>query len=417
MRILIQPANSIQLDTYLEIQRALLENGIKNEMLAVTLEKWYQLGLQKKLDSCKIPFHEISRPSGSDQSIWRAKDSLREVREAFAMVETEFQDILKIFSPDLFLICTDHGYFEFSFLRSCKRFKVPSIFVQEGPMPIRWILTPPPRLLIIRLKQKFHKTFQMLKRNAVNLPMIAPFGMNGASMIASIGPDSYNLYRKLGVPKNRISITGQPRMDILWRKIQTCSKGYALIPKKKKARVLYVSSGLSHFGKEADGRRLFADVINAARILKSDVEMFIRLKHGERMNYYTDNYHEIKEIIQFVDSNEPLYEQLKKVDIVIGNNTTAILECGMMGIPGIQLMKSADDDPREYVREKVVLPAKDGVSLSEAIVSLLSTSDIRTKLLNRWEEYYYQRYYMFDGKASKRVANLILKIANLSMCL
>jgi len=442
MRVLIHPANIPHVDNYLEVVRGLATLGQQTDVRAVTLEKWYSLGALPESQRCGIQAYEMPRPTGSRVPIWRTKDSCAEAIGAYSLIEQQFEEILLSFRPHLFLICGDDGLFEAGFLRSCRRFRVPSILIAEMPFapsdavveskssgePLLWrslkgvrrVCSFLRRMQTGGLKSQMHRFYSARRPTEFashqgRLPQVRPIGLNGATAIAVAGPKSAERLVAHGVPRSIVRVTGWPRFDRLYRFVQlrvneaTNRSRFVGRP----IEVLYASGGLAHFGQDSAGLKLLKHVLDAARILGDRARIGIRLKPGEQARYYPGIWSNVIDSLHIFENTEDLYQQFTRVDIVIGNNSTAEAEAMMMGLPVINLMQSESDDWKEFVSSGSALPAFNGADLADSILILANDVEICDRLLESQKQYLFSWFYHFDGYAGKRVAELALELCRL----
>ena len=137
IKILCFATNKPHVQNYIEIKNGFDSIGIETIFYSVTLDKWYLFEASDEFNKNNISVYDFPRPSGNTESYWRTKNIHKELYRAYSIIKKEFDNILKIYSPDLFITCSDDGYFEVGFIESCKQKKIPSLLIAEIPVIIK----------------------------------------------------------------------------------------------------------------------------------------------------------------------------------------------------------------------------------------------------------------------------------------
>jgi len=101
------------------------------------------------------------------------------------------------------------------------------------------------------------------------------------------------------------------------------------------------------------------------------------------------------------------YAQINLCDLLITRHSTTAMEAVALNKPVIILNLSEDQDIIEYVKEGVALGVYRDLDLSSTIQKLLDGKD---ELSENREKYIENFLYKIDGKAAKRVVDVIIEI-------
>lgn len=112
-----------------------------------------------------------------------------------------------------------------------------------------------------------------------------------------------------------------------------------------------------------------------------------------------------------VKGSENISESLFVCDAMVTKSSTAAIEAAILDKPVIVLNLSGEPDIMPYVKEGVALGVYEKKDLVPAIRQALYDEKIRENLAKQREKFVYEYAYIQDGKASERVANLILQLA------
>jgi CDP-glycerol glycerophosphotransferase (TagB/SpsB family) len=112
-----------------------------------------------------------------------------------------------------------------------------------------------------------------------------------------------------------------------------------------------------------------------------------------------------------VNGSENISESLFVCDAMITKSSTAAIEAAILNKPIIVLNLSGEPDIMPYVKEGVALGVYKKQDLVPAIKQALYDEKTRENLAKHREKFVYEYAYIQDGKASERVANLVLRLA------
>jgi CDP-glycerol glycerophosphotransferase (TagB/SpsB family) len=228
------------------------------------------------------------------------------------------------------------------------------------------------------------------------------------------GSLSESLKRRFLKDTRNLVVTGQPRFDSLAKadksfdKDEICRK-HGLTGDRK----ILVWATETHSLPLEENRENVAAICAAVRSLEN-VELIVKLHPAEDQDalLYREDRH-CSPII--VSGSENISESLFVCDAMITKSSTAAIEAAILGKPIIVLNLSREPDIMPYVEEGVALGVYKKEDLVPAITQILYDRETRTKLALARKRFVSDYAYVQDGKASERVANLILHLIERSM--
>lgn len=387
----------------MEIKRAFENLRVELEIFAYHLEEWYALPVISELKKQNIQYSGYERKDKSDKGYWLDKNSKELQRAELPEFEKHFKKELKKINPDFFVVMTDDGIFESSMIRYCKEEKVRSVFTQEAYIPDNYLNQTASK------KKNGLKNFvkDLLGKNPKEDPLkVKPFGLNGSDYIAAINENDAEWFKKNGIPARNIFVTGHILMDRLFN----FKKAAPPSEKSSEKTILFISSGLIHFG-FTEPHMAFLNSIRdfAGTETGKKFNIRLRLKPGEKIELWENDWPEIKNEISIADLSQPLYHQIKDSDIVVSNNSQANMEALMMDKIVVNLVPKGTLDPFKLYETSALIYAATGEEM-EAKISSLREFQLNENQKAERDKNYNEHFYYFDGRAAARFAENILRI-------
>ena len=430
LRLLVKADNKAHIETFDELRRNLSDVVGRFDMRALSCDRYYRIGVGREWQSRSIPCYEIPRPSGSLVPVWR--DAGRsDTRDYFPLAMKVFDGVLDEFRPHIVILAHDAGHFEVGFLQRCLRRRVPSLIIQEGLIIAEDgsdaddIDSQSAADRAINEQGSFLKRFyqfarypdrearQRLKnerRRRSGFGAIRPFGLNGASHVAALGPLSAEQLCQRGLSSERVVVTGLPRFDRLWR-IASARRADALQSRLGgKPKALFLQFTGLHYGAE------LATVQNELRVadevaesLADAVEVVVRLRPEERLTDYEPWWAERFRFARYASTSEDLYAVLPQCAFVIAAvRTTVAVEAAMLDLPVINY-DPCGRDSYGFVSSGIALPATDSSGIVTAIRDVSAGGHVARKLARSRQRFFKERV-LVDGQAGHRVATFIQAI-------
>jgi hypothetical protein len=221
------------------------------------------------------------------------------------------------------------------------------------------------------------------------------------------GSQSMSLKERFLKDTRKIVVTGQPRFDSLAKaneffdKDEICKK--LGLTTSKKILLWATDSGL----REEESKENISAVYQAASALEN-VQLAIKLHPAEDQEapLYKQN-HSYAPII--IKGKQPISELLYACDAMVTKASTTANEAAILNKPIVVLNLSGEPDAMPYVEKGIALGVYKKEDLVSAIKDALYNGKIREKLAEGREKFVYEYAYVQDGKASERVANLIMQ--------
>lgn len=414
-------------DILVEIARAVASQGRQPNFIAVTLESLNPTGARASLLRRGFAVVDIPRVDASTTPVWQDPTG-RALRANYAHVVSAFEAAVLQSRPDLFVIPYDVGHYTAAFLRCCKNASVPSLLVQEGliipddgtdlgfadsnPAPAGRgtpaALTPRARRALGRMVRAIR--LQSAEMAMPSMPPLKQFGLNGADVIAAIGPHYGRMLRARGVAADSVVVTGLPRFDVFWRMRQQAGVSMSEPRGASGVPVALVFQSLGFFyGRPRDTVLAKLHELNeAAALLGREYRLMVRLRPEEDRADYESLAQTEFPFLEFVSGDVPLVQHLRMADVAIGSASTAQIEAMMLGLPVIDVQPTGNDR-YGFVGTGAALPARGAPQLAEQVRQVTSDATVRAALAEGRRAFLTDRV-LFDGRSSERVARLLYQM-------
>jgi len=361
----------------------------------------------------------------------RAEDMLKKTNLLFKNIETYTsenpKDIIKLERPDIVVVGHDMDTIPRLFITAANSMGIPTLLVQDGIIFDRRSIYSALRqsihyknknifdkakiwvsILITFMKRNY--TFQQkLKIVLLRLADIIKgkpniYGHGECSKIAVMGEFAKNLLVSEGIDPKKIVITGQPRFDDIVEKKKKMNN--KRLGTRKRVVVTTEPFVETMLWTEKQRENFILTIVNT---LDTDTELVIKLHPVEKL----EDYKQILEGLQYratVCRDTDLYELLSVADLVISVASTTALESIMLDKPVIiiDLFNTFEYSP--YVQYGVAIGVYKEENILPAVRNVLYNDHARKKLAEARKKFVYEHAYIQDGKASERVANLIVQM-------
>jgi CDP-glycerol glycerophosphotransferase (TagB/SpsB family) len=222
------------------------------------------------------------------------------------------------------------------------------------------------------------------------------------------GPQGESTKQEFLKDTKKIVVTGQPRFDNLAR-AEKLFDGGAIRTKfgltlDDKILLWTTESGLS-LEESAKNVSAVYDAVNSL----GNIRLVIKLHPAEDQEapVYRKNSTYTPLIVK---GNQDLSELLYICDLMMTKSSTTVLEAAILGKPVIVLNLSGKPDVIPYVEKGVAVGVYREEDLASAIQNVLYDTEVRERLSKEQSKFAYENTYVQDGKASERVAELILQM-------
>lgn len=393
--ILFVPCNAMQAKRFALVARHLPKSA---KVLAVSNANYLKLGAEEALKAAGIEYERLDGLGA--ESCGRLLDK---------------------HSASLVVLGNDSDYISYLFVLAARKRGIRSLMMQDGA--IASLAAPPRRISLhdisnllriyspgymaarstARLKSKF------LRTQAPSLNKMGAY----CTDLAVWGDFSRRLFAARGVPASAIHVTGNPTFDEL---VQVKKSTENAGRKKKQGKViLYASSDMA-------GARLWThgEVRNAAEALAAAAQaipgatLIIRPHPSESPSLYAgleQKYSRTK-----VQPGGKLYSLIASADLVLTEISTVAFESILLGKPvGIVNFTGrviSSNYPESYVKSGAALPISKTSNVANQIRLLLHDKKTSSALQKGRERFIREQVFKLDGKASKRVAAIIVKLSS-----
>lgn len=229
--------------------------------------------------------------------------------------------------------------------------------------------------------------------------------------IAVLSSFAKKAYIQMGVPPDKIFITGQPGFDLIQNKKFNINqlKAELKIPENKHLSVLATQPLVGFLWTEEENEKFIEIVCNAVRKIPETV-LVIKIHPVESMEKYKIILKNLKEDSVIICKDIDLYELLNACDLLMTVHSTVALEAMIFDKPVITINLTGKPDLFPYAESGAAIGVYKEEDLVPAIKNTLFNEEIKTKIAQERKKFVYEHAYLQDGKASKRVADLIIQL-------
>ncbi|HEY3411651.1 MAG TPA: hypothetical protein VGM51_01195 [Armatimonadota bacterium] len=231
-----------------------------------------------------------------------------------------FREWIDSTSPDVVVVGNDRGLVEKLILNTARHHGARVVLVQDGVLA-----AVPPRP--VTLRRRFYLAGKGVGSKALRLMgfsymSASRYGEGGADVLCASGPQGASVFRRLGVPADRIRITGQPRFDGLSPAVGSSEESHHL--------VVAFTTPFADAGIGADLQdRQTALLVDLARELRDRGIRFRVKRHPrESPQTYADAF---GDRLLTVDGSSG--DVLRKCAVAVVGMSTVTDEAGLSGVP------------------------------------------------------------------------------------
>jgi CDP-glycerol glycerophosphotransferase (TagB/SpsB family) len=222
------------------------------------------------------------------------------------------------------------------------------------------------------------------------------------------GQQFKEFFMSFGVPENRAPVIGNPHFDRIKSYLASSNGEF-----RRKYGIPDSHKVILHPTESPDFRRL-ATVKVAVEAIQAlpDTTLLIKTRdqeYPEEKEIYNDIIREHPRI-KVLDANQPIYDLIANSDVVLVFFSTCGVEAMLFGKPVVIIDVKREEPPYSYT-ELGAPEAQNGAELEALLRKLFSDPDYRQEVRTRIAE---RLPYLClpDGKATSRLAEFILKVAD-----
>jgi len=211
---------------------------------------------------------------------------------------------------------------------------------------------------------------------------------------------------KLLYPENHIVIMGQPRYDSLVNpefNREQIIRELGIDPYRK--IILLLTQAFP----EIERREMLFNMVAKAMEKLRQEQFIVKIHPAENKKFYREKSKRFGMDIKILEGDFDVHKVMYIADVIIGMSSTAIIEATILDKPVI-VVNPPKEEISPYAKSTAVINVSNHEEILQSIKNILYNEEIRKKLAIARKSFVYQHAYKQDGKASKRVADLIMKM-------
>ena len=265
----------------------------------------------------------------------------------------------------------------------------------------------------LRATTKPPQFFRKIKEEVMAYTYIVPCYIEGLN-IAVMSSFAREAYISMGVPPERLFVTGQPAFDMIWRTEFDRNRVMLElgVPDNKGIVVLATQPFVEFNFWTKKEREEFVMAVVRAMVEFSDKQLVVKLHPSEKVETYQEIFHGMDENQVIISRDVALYQLLDACDLLMTVHSTVALEAMILDKPVITINLSGKPDLFPYAESGAAIGVYTEEDIVPAIQKAMYDSAAGDELKRKRKEFVYQHAYKPDGQASKRVAELIIRLAN-----
>jgi len=378
--------------------------------------------VRKELDK-----HSVSAIGLNEEKV---RESLSQLNFPFRRIEDygkrKIKDIIKSENPDIVVAAFDTAPMQRLFVRAANKLNIPTLHVLEGPIfdwryrtdykfwqRQRWKLFFKNFISLINAAYPLSVKLQLMILYLVYRVTGRPLGRmgHGESLKTAVAGDSCkNTLVSQGVDASRIVVTGQPRFDELFQKNLNEEMYLNLgIDKDKKTILLthahFVEAGM--WSQEEEDIFLSSIIRASSKVPNS--QLIIKLHPWQDINRYRRFLDKESKDIILCGEDTDIYALINLCDVLLTVLSMTALEALIVNKPVI-IIDLFGELESPYVQSGAAIGVSKKEDIEPVIEKALYNKEIRRNLAQARGKFVYDHAYKQDGKASKRVADLIIRM-------
>lgn len=398
------------------VREPLNEQGYK--AIAVGLDRYFNLPVQDKFQDKFDDFLVLENPTGINELMWNlSPDQLREQGKAFWGL---FPSILASTQPAVLVTGNDRGYLEQMGVKRASMRKIPTLLLQDGLLNDQSFPTDAQSV-----PGKIKSTLQRLMGSLfpeifgwqpyTDSPAIG-YGLGSTSLKALSDPWSFEILKGKGVNPGICIITGQPRFDSIAavnaaETEQIRADLATMLPQPE--LVLFATQAIGAWG-EVDPE-LYGKTVRAIFIAMgqkaSSLGVVVRPHPSEDPKFYQNIITELELTNAILYKEGALHPVINACDSFLTGYSTTALEAIILGKPVLLVNPFGVEQGLPYASEGAAVEITSLDDLDSAVTDVFLNPDTRNRLAERRGPFLEKYVGPVDGKAARRVADVILRLA------
>lgn len=388
----------------------ILESGTPDGLAIrwLSLDSYYRHGAEGALRDLGWQEHSsLPRPRGDTGTPWEGGPLTR--MRIFRQGKRAVRQVLRDIRPSVLVLGNDIGPLERLLIGQGRQMGIPSLLVQDGVIALRPVPAPP-----VPTPTRFLRA--VLVAFGLRLPDARPYGQNGADRIAVMGDAVARWLAQQGVPEDCITVTGQPRYDVIHALRQGIAPPDSLeslrLPAGQKI-ILFSSQPYLRYGMfpEAEAREIWRTVVAGVRGLGAGHHLVAKLHPAEDLEqtrrWLGNDFPSEWTLCRDVD----IFSLLYRAEALVTFISSTALEALCLGKPVVRLDIWSLPEPIPYVEQGVALQASNAAELTQCLRSVIYDGATRGGLARAYRAFLPAYAGPLDGQASLRVAREIQALA------
>jgi hypothetical protein len=375
---------------------------------AVSLYRYYGQSPKTSLDNLGADCLEELERSWGNQDYWRVSwfDKLLMVLD----IRFHLHAMLRKDKPALVVVGNDIGLVERILIRTAKKFRIPTLLVQDGILRRKNRLPDP---LETHLKEVFFRIMG-ISPNRI-------YGLGGTTSMAVMGQFTYDLLKDQGRDMQDVFITGQPRFDKYAESLQAeGGRDHQIHELRRELNIPPARSTVGFFTQplipyglmKADHwDRIVQSIFTTTRFLNPKVFTLVKLHPAETVEAFRSRYLDDPQgptDVLLLEGDFDLKKILQLVDIVIVHSSTVALEAILLDKPVIFFDPYGFEDDYGLIEAGAALHASTISELAHFIKVLMEESETLANMKAAMGKVKAYHAGPMDGLAATRVAGLII---------
>lgn len=357
----------------------------------VALDLWHALDAAGPLIEFELPYHQLAKPV-EGPNLRAVKSKLHRLALLHA-ARSEVQACLERFLPDLVVLGADHAGIENLFVQYASSMRIPTLLVQDGALAD-------------------HTTVE----NAMNYLGSYAYGCGGSTYKAVTGEFDRRLMMHRGVYPEQVTITGQPRYDLLFQERKNSIAPE--IPSWVSEPIFLFATQPAFEYRDWGNREPVREVDLAALVITAcqphlyERTLVVKLHPRESLETYLSlpEFSKAQESNVWFTRDADLQTLLERSDLVIVPGSSVAQEAIILDKPVIALSFAVPGGKSYLTDNPAVFDVTAPHQLSEALQLVLNDTVVRERLSEGRFGFVTERLHRADGNASERVARLILDL-------
>jgi len=361
------------------------------QALIISGDAWNELDAEESLRRLGVDFERLARPVPGP-NLRSTKGSLQAMH-LLDVARSEVRALLHRVRPQIVVVGADIAGIEHLFVQHACDLHIPTLLVQDGAL----------------LDVAFDSTVRWLGAYE--------YGCGGCTHIAVTGDFDRQVMELRGVDPDKITVTGQPRYDLLVAPTEQDVVFGDLLPEAlSRSRLVlfasqpafvYAAAGLDVPVPELD---LAWQVVAACEPFIGERLLVVKLHPREALETYEPLLASLNENLRsrvHITRDADIYALLRHSDLVIVPGSTVAQEAILLQKPVVALSYAVPGGRSYLSGDPAVLEVQDAASLARAVQDALQDEPTRRHLTEGREDFVARRLHRADGQSAERVAELV----------